>query len=270
MARNWLIALIAALTLSVTARPIAAHPDLQSIRSDVVSGWIVEVEGEARSRTLRISDVVPRSDGVWDLRAVYGWSDVKSQSIVRAELATRQDAYVMTIVTPVNSVITAHGGANGVLTGTIQFRSAQVKPVRLVRVSDAEFDRHRSERIARAANHGIVPPGPDVPPACAAFVGGWVGPWTTCTVVGAERWLWVVEVDAACTAKVSTGPNGYRGPFTRGTIRNGVLLTPCDDGQDCKYERVGEKLWGSWQGLASGCGYRWSGEMSRVPPAAAK
>jgi len=235
------------LSVSVATGSVAAETDMQRIKRDLVSAWIVEVQGEARTRTLHIRGAERRQDDVWELDAIYGWTDTR-QTSVKAELTVKSDGYKLTLTTQANSVIVAEGSGAGILTGTFTANSGAVKPLKIARVTDKALSKFHTD-IAAAANRAIVQPGSDVPAACASLVGGWTGNWGT---YGGEEWLWVVQVDASCVAKYQFGRTGYWGPFRTAEIQKGVLSTPCAHGGTCSYERHGDELWGNWRGRAGG------------------
>jgi hypothetical protein len=222
------------LSLSVSTRSAAADPDIERIQRDLMTSWIVDVDGETRTRTLNIRGAERKQDGVWALDATYGWTDV-GQSAVKAELIAKPGGYRLELTTQANSLISAESSGVGPFTGTFRWKSGAERPVKLVRVSDA--DRMSAQSLS------VVQPAPDVPASCASFVGGWTGDWDF-----GQRWFWVVEVDRNCMAKYSYGPQVPRSVRTT-EIKQDTLSFPCGSHNGtCFLQQYDGKLWGRYQG----------------------
>jgi hypothetical protein len=237
--RQWSKAAVLLLFISAAARCLAADPDAEQMRKKLVATWIVEIQGEARTRTMNIRDAEKKQDGTWVLDATYGWSDSR-QTSVKAELTTKADQFRLELTTQANSVIVAQGSDLQKLTGTFTARSGAVKPVTLEQISADTL----AKRVA-ANRPAIIQATPDVPAECAALIGGWTGHWG---MHGGEQWLWVVEVNAACVAKYQIGRTGYWGPFDTAVIQKGVLTTAGAQGGTINWERHGDELWASYSG----------------------
>jgi hypothetical protein len=222
------------LSLSVSTRSAAADPDIERIQRDLITSWIVDVDGETRTRTLNIRGAEKRQDGFWVLDATYGWTD-GGQSAVNAELIVKSDGYRLKLTTQADSQISAENSGVGPFTGTFRWKSGAESPVKLVRASDA--DRMSAQSLA------IVQPAPDVPASCASFVGGWTGNWDF-----GQRWLWIVEVDRNCIAKYSYPPQVPRSVKTT-EIKQGVLSFSCGThGGTCFFQEHGGEIWGRYGG----------------------
>lgn len=221
----------------------AADANLSRIEREMFASWIVEVQDEGRTRTLHIKGAEPRQDGGFDLDALYGWTDTR-QTTIKARLNVEQNRYKLTLTTQANSIIVAESTDPSSMTGTFTLSSGVSKPIKLTRVTQDALSQIQKD-VAAGASRAIVQPGPDVPAECASLIGGWNGHWGSGY---GEEWLWIVQVDASCTAKYRFGRSGYWGPFTTAEIRKGVLSTPCAQGGTCSFNRNGEELWGNWYG----------------------
>ena len=222
----------------------ATEIDIKKIQQDLIGGWIVEIVGEKRTRTLTIRGAEKKQDGAWLLDALYGWSD-GGQSAVKAEILAKPDGYKLELTTQAASVLVAESTSIDSFSGTFTWRSGSVRSVKLDRTSDEALQKRAAELTASLQQAAIKAPGQDVPAMCAGFHGGWTGRWGY--GVG-EEWLWVAQVDADCVARYRFGRTGYNGPFGTAQIRNGVLSTPCAQGGTCSFERHGDDLWGRWSG----------------------
>ncbi len=64
--------------------PFGAHakePTLAELQREIISTWLVTVEGEDRTRTLKITGSAQKSGDILLLEAIYGWSDGNQTSI---------------------------------------------------------------------------------------------------------------------------------------------------------------------------------------------
>ena len=219
-----------------------AQPSLTQLQTELISAWVVTLDGEDRTRTLKISGVEQKDAGIFPLNAVYGWSD-GNQSAVRAEINQTGQERTLLITTQPGSKITATQKPDGTFVGTFVYPDGtKTKPVRLERVS---ADQLRAKVEASLKGPAIVKPAADVPPQCAAYSGRWTGTWGYGT---GQTWLSVVGVDANCVAKFaylshSRSPTG----FATAEIKNGDLSIPCGSGT-CTFEIHGDEIWGRYSG----------------------
>jgi hypothetical protein len=235
---------VALLFVLVVAKSEAADTKIENIQKDFIGSWIVDVDGEKRTRTLNIKRAEQKRDGVWTLDATYGWTD-GGQTAVSVELIAKPEGYRLQLTTQANSLISADYSGTALFTGTFTWSSGKVRPVRLERLSAEEIsERAANLRVSRMRS-AIKLPGPDVPAECAALVGGWTGHWG---IHGGEQWLWVVQVDTNCVAKYQIGRTGYGGPFETAQIRKGVLSTAGALNGTIYWERHGDELWAHYWG----------------------
>lgn len=212
---------------------------LAELQADLVSPWLVTVEGENRTRILRIAGLTQKADGVFLIEAVYGFTDEK-QTPIKAEMS--QGKLVLT--TQANTKIVVTQQPDGTFAGTFALKNGTTKGVTIARVSENELPtKIASEQIARAKAI-IVKPAVDVPAACAAFIGVWAGTWAD---IGLVR-LWVTEVDAKCVAKYSYGISAkIPTAFKTAEIKNGVLQFDRPGGTS-SFELRGGALLGRYTG----------------------
>lgn len=223
------------------AQTANAQPTIAQLRTDLVSTWIVKVDGESRTRTLRIKGIEQKTADAFLLDAEYGWSDGR-QTSVNAEVNQNSQDIKLTLLTQSDSKIVATKNANGVFTGTFTLKNGTTKGISLQKVSDEEL---RSQvNTALNAMPAIEKPTADVPASCALFLGGWSGPWPDIGRV----WLWVVSVDAKCVAKYAySTSSGVPKEFKTAEIKEGILILPRPKGTSY-FELRGDELAGRYSG----------------------
>lgn len=223
-----------ALLLCATGAFSQGMPSAAQLQSDLVASWMVTVHGETRTRMLQVTSVTSTSSGS-EVQAIYGWSDGKLTP-VKAEVMMAADKLTLVITTPPGSKIVAALDEEGDFTGTFTPPSGQAKKVSLSRIS--------AQNVAELRTPKVIPAGADVPPACAAFLGGWTGRWSGYE----QRYLWITEVDANCVAKYSYGAQPGKGNKTV-DLKSGTLTFTCGSSSgSCQFSPHGDELWGSYSG----------------------
>ncbi|MBK7014404.1 MAG: hypothetical protein IPH39_02240 [Sulfuritalea sp.] len=235
------ISLFVAALMSFAAALAHAQASLAQLKAELVSAWVVTVDGEARKRLLRISGIEQGDNERFPLTATYGWIDGSKPS-VRAEIVQSGKDRALNLTTGSSSKIVATQNAEGVFVGTFAPTSGPVKPIRLVRISDDELPKILAEAQAGVP---IVKPAESVPPACAAYSGRWTGTWGYGT---GQTWLTVVEIDSNCMARFAYLFNS-RPPtrFESAEIKKGELSVSCGNGT-CTFEVHGDEIWGRYSG----------------------
>jgi len=132
---------VAGIVLSIVAAGIlVAHGPAARAQAptpnDLISPWLVTVEGESRTRTLRINGVATKADGTYLLDAVYGWSD-GALSAIKAEMSQTSGGLKLTLTTQAKSVIAASQLADGSFSGTFTGSNGKVKPIKLVKATES-------------------------------------------------------------------------------------------------------------------------------------
>lgn len=217
----------------------AADTNIEKIQKDIVGSWIVDVDGETRSRTLNIKGTEPGQDGVWILDSTYGWTD-GAQTAVSAKLVVKPGGYSLLLTTQANSRISAEYSSTGFFGGTFSWSSGKVKAVKLERLSAEAISKRAANLMTSRMRTAIKQPAADVPASCAGFVGSWTGNWP----YYGQTWLWVVEVNANCVAKYAhRSTSAFPVAFLTAEIKGGVLVAPDRQGNIDSFELHTDELW---------------------------
>lgn len=226
------------LLTSMSASSIANDSGIDAVKREFVGSWIVEVEGEARTRTLNVMSVKLIQDGAWVLDSTYGWTD-GGQTPVSTRVTVKPGGYLLVLTTQANSVISAHYESPSNLRGLFTWSSGRARAVKLERLSTDEIAKRAELLASSRIRSTIKPPSADVPASCAAFLGGWTGHWPWY----GQTWLWVVEVDATCAAKCTNRTTSvFPDSFQPCEIKDGVLARSKPEGMEY-YEVRGDELW---------------------------
>jgi len=127
-----------------------AQTSLAQLRQDLISPWLVTVQGEDRTRVLRIMEVTQDTEGSYMLSASYSWSDGKP-SFVRIEIIQSGQERRLVLTTPGANLISVRQSQGGDFTGTYTERGVE-KSVRLNKVSEEQVQQHVKElRVKLAA-----------------------------------------------------------------------------------------------------------------------
>lgn len=213
------------LLAATTARAVPAADGL-------VASWAVHIDGDDTQRTLRIVGIEPAELGAARVFALLG---PRGQRLgpVAVELGEDHAVTTMRLTTATGARFDMRRSHDGAFVGQVTAASGAVRPVRFSRMGPGED-------TGTAGAHYIVRPGADVPADCAGYSGLWQGDW----VYGARgrAWIWVLEVDADCQAKVAMlrelkRPAGFRVV----QIRAGVAELPNANGSDV-FRLVGGEL----------------------------
>ncbi len=212
-------------------------PASQQTQAELVLPWLglVTVDGEDRTRTLRVSGSNQVEPGIFELDAIYGWTD-GNQTAVKAELLIATDQkHTLRITTQPGSKIAATQGLDGIFVGTFTATNGKIKGVAIQILSESALAK-------TSEGPTINQPSGDVPASCARFAGGWAGDWGF-----GKRWLWVTEVNTQCIAKYSYSPQTKT--FKSVEIKGDDLAFPCGASiGTCSFEHHGDELWGRYIG----------------------
>lgn len=209
--------------------------------SGLISSWLVSVEGDKRTRTLRVTDIVKASNNEFLLEAAYGITG-ENLGTIKAEISQVGQEVKMILVNQADTKIVTVQQSETVFSGTATLKNGVTKKVTITKVFEDEAlvdKKTNNNEIPNIKKNEI-----DVPTACGAFLGGWSGAWPN---VG-QVWLWIVEVDAKCNAKYSYGvsvkvPNTFR----IAEIKNGILSIPRPSGTS-SFEIQKNELVGQYSG----------------------
>ena len=153
------VALALMLLVLSAAAAVAADADTERLQRELISPWIVTVQGEARARSLQIRGAERKSNDVWTLDATYDWLYTEKPPSVRAELTLASNGYKLELITRANSLIVAESTDLTVFRGTFRPTSGAAKQVTIEKVSADELSKRRQPAFAQL----FVQPGPAVP-----------------------------------------------------------------------------------------------------------
>lgn len=209
-------------------------------KESLVGTWLVTVEGEAKTRSLIISEEALTDGAV--IQAKYGMS-VPGAEPIEAKMLRATDQRQLQLVTQASTKIVVTEQSDGNFKGTFALKNGTVKDVTIARVSI-----QAQPTVATSGLLTIQKPGADVPVNCAAFSGGWGGEWPR---VGYAS-LWVVSIDASCNAKVvyPAGPKTPKAtqPQSPAMIKGDVLSLTRPDGGTTKFELSGGGISANYSG----------------------
>jgi hypothetical protein len=235
---------VVGLLMVVSLLSSTAHGQTKSLaqlQAELVSSWLVSVDGEGRTRTLIISGVAQKSDEEFVLESVYGMSDTK-QTAIKAEYRISAKDRQLILITQADTRIVATLTPDGIYKGTFTLKNGNVKDVAIRKVSGEEISALRSASSDPLSV--IQKPAADVPAACAAFSGVWTGIWP-----GAGRtWLWITGVNNQCAVSYSYGAASATPKlFKTAEIKNSVLTIPRPNGATV-FEVSGNEVVGRYSG----------------------
>lgn len=126
--KNVLFRIVAISTMCIPAA--YAEPTLTQLQTEMISPWLVTVEGEDRTRILRITGAEKTNAETLQLEAVYGWTDAR-QTQVKGEVSQTAQERKLLITTQADSKIVATQTSSGLFTGTFTTRNGWAKAVRI-------------------------------------------------------------------------------------------------------------------------------------------
>jgi len=244
-----LIRIVCTLFVFFGALMAHAQTSVAQLQTELISAWLVTVEGEVRTRTLRISGVEKKEEGKFLLDSVYGWTD-GNQTVVKVEISQTAQERTLLLTTQPGSKIAVTQKSDGAFVGTFTTPNGETKGVVLEKLSDVELLALRSRMKAPTA---IVKPTDDVPPSCSAFSGKWTGRWGSGNA--GQAWLWVANIDSKCSAKISyLSSNRTPTSYETVVIKDGVLEWVCNKstGGTCILKIKGDDIWGSYSNTSGG------------------
>lgn len=167
----------------------------------LVASWDLQVPGDSTQRTLRITHADTTDPASPRVFALIGYRG-KQLAPMRIELDASGPALALRFTTPLGARADVRQVEDGSLEGQWTVPSGAVRPLRLIRMAPGE-----DTATTRRAYY-VVKPAADVPAECAALSGLWSGEWKFIGITPA--WVWVLEVDADCKAKMA-----YQGELAR-------------------------------------------------------
>ncbi len=111
-------------TVSVMPHTAWAQPrTLAQWQSTLTSSWLMTVQGETATRTLRVTGMAQKADGALVLETSYGLTSAR-QGPMRAEITSDQK---LVFTTQADAKVVASEAANGDFVGTITFKNGMTK-----------------------------------------------------------------------------------------------------------------------------------------------
>lgn len=158
-----------------------------------VASWAIEVSGDATQRTLRILRVEAGAEpATGRVEAQIGFRGQRlvplAMDLVAGQVPT------LRFTTPLGAKADLRQVDAGRFEGEWTLPDGQVRAARLLRMAPGE------DTSPGPPLH-IIKPAADVPADCAALSGLWEGQWSF--LGWGSVWVWVLEVDARCQAKVA-------------------------------------------------------------------
>ena len=241
------IGLVDCRLLALSFAVAALHAAPVHARTSVVGSWLGTIEGEAATRSLIVSEEAPTPDGAL-LSARYGISSQGMGPIVARVVGTGEQRQLL-LTTQADSRIAVTEQPDGSWKGTFTLKSGNVRAVTFVRTTEEALKQLLAKAPPASVPAPLIqPPAPDVPPDCAAFSGAWGGEWP---VVGYAS-LWVLSIDAKCTAKViyPAGPRmpSPTQPRSEAPIDGRVLVLKRPDGGTTSFELSGDAINATYSG----------------------
>lgn len=205
-----------ATAVTIVAAVLSSAGIAEAAQDPLIGFWLAKIDGETEARSLIIKEAAPTSEGVL-LSARYGMSS-QGTSPVEAKAVQNGSQRQFVLITQAGSKIIAAEDSAGRLVGTFSLKNGATKNIVITRSTEEDLQRLAQGKSAAKPIALVQPPGPGVPPNCAAFSGGWGGEWP----VAGYASLWVVSVDTSCAVKYIY-PAGQRPPKSADGAKEAVI-----------------------------------------------
>lgn len=225
----------------------AQDKTIAQLQTELMSPWLVTVDGEHRTRTLKIKSVSQKTADSFHLDAEYGFSDGKLNA-VQAEIGQIAQERKLNLITQSDTKIVATQEADGNFSGTFTSKNGVVKNVKITKLSPTEL---QALQDSAKAEWAIVKPGADVPTSCATFSGVWAGNWTQGGI--GKSTLRVTRLDAKCMATIKYDSS----PPENVEIKDGLLEWICNKSTNgtCVMRRKGDDITANYSNPAGGSNF---------------
>jgi len=127
-----------------------AQTSLAQMRQDLISPWLMTVQGEDRTRILRISEIAEESRGSYLLNATWGWTD-GAQFIVRVELIQSGKELRLIVRSAAESLVSLRQSPDGNFAGTFKYARGAEKVATLEKLSEDEVPLKVKDAMAKTA-----------------------------------------------------------------------------------------------------------------------
>jgi len=172
------------------------------------STWLVSMEGHYLTWVLKIPEIDASGKLVG---ATYSKTlDLgNSERPINGSVSVTGGKFDITYTTPSDTLITLTRQPDGSFFGGFLNKKGLQKTASMRRVSAEDISNIATTERERQAQEAIIPPGADVPRACAFFSGEWEGSWNVSGY--GQFFLWVEAIDKNCYAKIRYSDKPIRG-----------------------------------------------------------
>lgn len=138
------------LVLSWGATLAHAQRSLEKLRQELIAPWLMTVQGEDRTRLLRINEIAEESPGSFLLNATWGFTD-GTQGIVRVELIHSGKELRLLVRSAGETLVSLLQSPDGNFAGVLRHARGTERPVTLEKLSEREVPQKVKEAAAKAA-----------------------------------------------------------------------------------------------------------------------
>ena len=215
---------------------IAQDKPAEAAPGEWVAPWLVTVKDRARPLLLRVNQVIQKDDRTDDLDATFNYLGVKGRPVV-GQVVRKDLVRLLLFTTQSGNQYSVTQVSENLWEGSYTDSKGNVKQATIERLTEEAL----KEKLD-AINPPIVVPGANVPEACAAFSGEWVGTWTVANA--GTSTLRIFEINDKCIAKfLITG-------FARREIeiKEGALTFLCNQSTQgiCVFKFFKGELWANY------------------------
>jgi hypothetical protein len=151
-AHCWFYVLLTAVPL-VAVAPAAAQlaaVAANAVAQEIVSQYLVTVQGEARQRRLQIMSVGEKSPDAFQAEGRYGWADA-GLAKTQIEITRTPTTLSLRFTTPTSALVVAERQPDGSFAGTISLPNGYNKPVTLKKITEADIAEASSAAAEKAS-----------------------------------------------------------------------------------------------------------------------
>lgn len=139
-----------AVLLAVQATFAVAQVSVEKLRQELIAPWLMTVQGEARTRLLRINEIAEESQGSYLFNATWGFTD-GTQVVVRVELIQAGKDLNLLVRSAAETLVSLRQSPDGNFAGVLKYARGAEKPVTLEKLSEQEVPQKVKEAAAKTA-----------------------------------------------------------------------------------------------------------------------
>jgi len=141
---------LACVVFVVAAHCAVAQPQrsLAQLRKELIAPWLLTLQGDPRTRLLRISEIAEESEGAYLFNATYGWTDGGSHGPARVELIRSKQELLLIVRTPPGGLLSVRKSASGEFVGTYKPARGAEKQAKLERLTEEQIPAKAQESLA--------------------------------------------------------------------------------------------------------------------------